>query len=159
MEPIYILNLTDPEASLEIVGGKGASLARLANSGLPVPDGFYVTTEAYRRFVSDNHLSRAIRTALESADLTQPPALEAVSKAIQDQFVQAEIPGDLAGAVAQAYAALHGAAPAVAVRSSATAEDLPELSFAGQQDTYLNIQGETGLLKRLVDCWSSLWTW
>jgi rifampicin phosphotransferase len=158
MEPIYILKLTDPHAGLEIVGGKGASLARLANSGLPVPDGFYVTTSAYRKFVSDNHLDHAIQSVLASADQSQPASLEKASQAIQGLFEQAEIPSEIAGAVAQAYAALHGAAPAVAVRSSATAEDLPELSFAGQQDTYLNVSGIEALLGAVRRCWASLWT-
>jgi pyruvate,water dikinase len=158
MEPIYILNLTDKTAILENVGGKGASLARLANAGLPVPDGFYITTSAYREFVREHHLDHAIQSVLKSADLAQPAALEVVSKAIQGLFAQAEVPGEISGAVARAYAALEGVAPAVAVRSSATAEDLPELSFAGQQESYLNVSGIEALLQAVRRCWASLWT-
>jgi pyruvate,water dikinase len=158
MEPIYVLDLTDATATLETVGGKGASLARMARAGLPVPDGFYVTTSAYRQFVRHNQLDQAIQDALKSVDLSQPAGLEAASSAIQSLFIQAEIPGEIAGAIGQAYAALQGAAPAVAVRSSATAEDLPELSFAGQQETYLNLCGVEALLEAVRRCWASLWT-
>jgi rifampicin phosphotransferase len=158
MEPIYVLAFTDTTATLETVGGKGASLARMAVAGLPVPDGFYVTTTTYRQFVHDNHLDHAIQSVLKQADLTQTAELEGVSKAIRELFAQAEIPQEIAGAVARTYAALPGASPAVAVRSSATAEDLPELSFAGQQDTYLNICGIEALLEAVRRCWASLWT-
>ncbi len=154
----YILPLDDTQATLATVGGKGASLARLVSAGLPVPDGFHVTTEAYQQFVDENDLQPRILAALESADPAQPATLEATSRAIRELFAQAQIPADIAGAVAQAYAGLHGADPHVAVRSSATAEDLPEASFAGQQDTYLNVKGADGVLEAVKRCWASLWT-
>jgi len=154
----YILPLADPHADLETVGGKGMSLAKLANSALPVPDGFHVTTEAYRLFVHANDLQAGILAALQDVDTSRPAALETASAAIIELFAQAEIPAELAGAIVQAYATLPGSNPAVAVRSSATAEDLPGASFAGQQDTYLNITGADKVLEATCKCWASLWT-
>jgi pyruvate,water dikinase len=160
-----IFSLTDSRATIDRVGGKGASLARLAASGLPVPDGFHVTTEAYNRFVGENNLKDGIQAALALVDLDRPATLEAASASIRELFAQAQVPPDLARAIEQAYAGLSGvesageqqAAP-VAVRSSATAEDLPEASFAGQQETYLNIRGADEVLQAVKRCWSSLWT-
>jgi phosphoenolpyruvate synthase/pyruvate phosphate dikinase len=172
----YVLPLANPGATLETVGGKGASLARLVAAGLPVPGGFHVTTSAYRQFVAENGLQPGILAVLESADPEQPATLGAVSRAIRRLFAEAEIPPAIAGAIAQAYAELAGRVPvvagesrsdspkqrtqsvAVAVRSSATAEDLPEASFAGQQDTYLNVRGAEAVLQAVKRCWASLWT-
>jgi len=158
MTPEYTLSLADPRAKLPIAGGKGASLARLTTAGLPVPDGFHVTTEAYRKFVDENDMQPRILAALESADPDRPATLEAASQTIQELFSQAEMPPVIAGAVARAYAGLPGESPTVAVRSSATAEDLPDISFAGQQETYLNVQGPDAVLEAIKRCWASLWT-
>jgi len=117
-----------------------------------------VTTAAYRRFVDENNLQPRILAALETANPAQPETLQAASRTIRALFDQAQIPPDVAGAVAQAYAALPGKTPAVAVRSSATAEDLPDLSFAGQQETYLNVRGAEAVLDAVKRCWASLWT-
>jgi len=157
MKP-YVIPLSDSQADLEIVGGKGMSLAKLARAGLPVPGGFHVTTEAYREFVTANRLQDGINEALKVVDSAQPSTLEAASASIGRLFAQAEIPGDLANAIVNAYADLPGSNPAVAVRSSATAEDLPDASFAGQQDTYLNIRGTDLVLEATKKCWGSLWT-
>ena len=153
-----ILLLDAPRATLENVGGKGASLARLANAGLPVPGGFHVTTSAYRRFVAENNLEPEILRALEGVSVAKPATLERASEAIRHTFLQASIPAALAGAIVSAYAALPGRDPAVAVRSSATAEDLPEASFAGQQETYLHVRGADAVLEAVQKCWGSLWT-
>ena len=154
----YVLSLADPGAKLEIVGGKGASLSRLVAAGLPVPDGFHVTTAAYRRFVIDNNLQPGILAALETVEVAQPDTLDAASRTIGDLFSNAQTPPNVASAIALAYASLAGTNPAVAVRSSATAEDLPDLSFAGQQDTFLNVEGYGALLEAVKRCWASLWT-
>ncbi|WP_026369897.1 PEP/pyruvate-binding domain-containing protein [Kallotenue papyrolyticum] len=148
--------LTSSALTLALGGGKGAHLARLARAGLPVPDGFVITTAAYHRFVVANQIEAALQAALASGDPSDPAALEAVAAAIRDRFARGSIPQDLAEAIAEAYRAL--GSPAVAVRSSATAEDLPDLSFAGQHETLLNITGEEALLRAVVTCWSSLWT-
>ncbi|HSQ16496.1 MAG TPA: PEP/pyruvate-binding domain-containing protein [Anaerolineales bacterium] len=155
---IYTLPLSDPQAGLAMVGGKGASLARLAQAGLPVPDGFHITTTAYREFVSANGLQPHILEALKEVDSLQPATLEAASAAIYRLFTTASIPASLAAAILPAYSALSAQDPAVAVRSSATAEDLPEASFAGQQETYLNVRGASALLEAVRKCWASLWT-
>ncbi|WP_327585110.1 PEP-utilizing enzyme [Nonomuraea sp. NBC_00507] len=137
------LALADPRAELATVGGKGESLARLAVAGLPVPDGFHVTTAAYRDFVDRHNL--------------QDKILSGDADEIATLFAAHEMPAETAGDILAAYAAM-GEDPAVAVRSSATAEDLPGMSFAGQQDSYLNISGTERLLDAVKRCWASLWT-
>lgn len=154
----YVLPLADSRATLDAVGGKGASLARLANAGLPVPGGFHVTTAAYKQFVAENDLQPTILEILKKADPAQPSTLEAVSSALCGIFQRAKAPGEIATAIADAYRALDGGATVVAVRSSATAEDLPDLSFAGQQETFLNIRGQEAVLEAVQKCWASLWT-
>jgi pyruvate,water dikinase len=155
---LYILPFSDLQADIETVGGKGASLAKLASAGLPVPDGFHITTQAYRQFISDNNLQPGILAALQGADARQPATLESASRTIQQLFAGATIPDALATDIVSAYAALPGSNPPVAVRSSATAEDLPEASFAGQQETYLNMRGADQVLEAVKNCWASLWT-
>ena len=151
-----ILPLKATGVSLLLVGGKGLNLARLAEAGFPVPDGFVVTTDAYRAFVAAHELG-PFMAARRQADLSAPGELERVSAEIRARFSACPLPSDLADRLRAAYLALGSRAP-VAVRSSATAEDLPDLSFAGQQDTYLNIIGAEALLAAVVNCWSSLWT-
>jgi len=154
----YVLPLDDGRATLERAGGKGASLARLVAGGLPVPDGFHVTTAAYRLFVNANDLWPVIEAALELLDLETPSTLDLAAGRIRRAFMEASIPNEIAGAIARAYGDLSGTSPAVAVRSSATAEDLPEASFAGQQESYLNVSGVDNVLEATRKCWSSLWT-
>lgn len=138
------------------MGGKGASLARLAAAGLPVPDGFHVTTAAYTQFVAANQLEREITAALSGVSPAQPDTLEAAARRIRAAFETGRMPDTIAAEISAAYIALRE--PLAAVRSSATAEDLPGLSFAGQQETYLNIQGAPAVLTAVQRCWGSLWT-
>jgi pyruvate,water dikinase len=152
----FILTLTDATANLAQVGGKGASLARMANAGLPVPAAFFITTDAYRCFVDINGIQPRILEALHGKDFADPVILESVSRLIQSYFTEGCIPVDVENAISAAYFALKGIP--VAVRSSATAEDLPEASFAGQQETYLNICGADAVLDSVKKCWASLWT-
>jgi len=154
----FILALTDATADLALVGGKGASLRRLAAAGLPVPSGFHVTTHAYRRFVAENGLQEPILEAAAAANPDQPKTLEEASSQIKQLFTQHSMPEDIAGAIRLAYVALGVGDRPVAVRSSATAEDLPKMSFAGQQETYLNICGAEAVLEAVKKCWASLWT-
>ena len=156
-----ILPFTSPDLNLASSGGKGANLARLSQAGFPVPDGFIVTTAAYQAFVDSNRLDDQIHQALEKAGaapdkIIDPQALQEASTVIRNAFSTRSLPPGLVEALRQAYHDL--GMPAVAVRSSATAEDLPEMSFAGQQDTFLNILGEDALQVAVVSCWSSLWT-
>ncbi len=151
-----ILPLSSEQADLALVGGKGANLARLARAGFPVPGGFLATTHAYREFLAANGLEDTLRAALEGQVPDDPALLEGISAKIRAEFAAAGMPPELKDELCAAYARL--GRPAVAVRSSATAEDLPEMSFAGQQDTFLNVAGDEALLKAVVECWSSLWT-
>ncbi len=157
----FILSLDSPEATLEVAGGKGACLSRLARAGFPVPTGFLITTAAYGAFVQANGLAGQIVELGRSAPADDPTSLEDTSQAIRQLFDQGVILQAVATAIRQAYGDLCPAGhdyPPVAVRSSATAEDLPGASFAGQQETYLNVRGEEALLAAVKRCWSSLWT-
>ena len=146
------------------VGGKNASLGEmrrtLASAGIAVPDGFALTTAAYRAFLSHNHLNAVI--ARELARLDAGESLSAVGKAIRSAMEDGSLPDDVAAAVRAYYQELATRAgatdPPVAVRSSATAEDLPEASFAGQQESFLNVQGEDALLRIVPKCFASLYT-
>jgi rifampicin phosphotransferase len=164
MRTSHALQLSDPQATLETVGGKGLSLAKMIGAGFHVPNGFHVTTEAYRAFVETNHLQAKILAALKDVDASLPSTLETASASINRLFAEASIPPDIASSITEAYTALEKRKSkivdhqSVAVRSSATAEDLPDASFAGQQETFLNIRGEEALLDAVKKCWASLWT-
>ncbi|MFE7504875.1 PEP/pyruvate-binding domain-containing protein [Promicromonospora sp. NPDC057488] len=168
----FTLPLADPAAAeLATTGGKGASLARLATAGLPVPDGFHVTTDAYRAAVAGAP-QEAIVAAARDVDPDRPETHEAAAARIAEVFAALEVPRTVADAVRAGYGGLRtsggspdgvpDAAPdgglAVAVRSSATAEDLPGMSFAGQQDSFLDVRGADAVLGAVRDCWASLWT-
>src|SRR5260221_4541623 len=154
-----ILPLDSRDATLARVGGKSANLAELARADYNVPLAFFVTTDAYAQFVTINHIAAQILSLLQSLNPEDPLALEMVSTQIRAYFAAGEVPADIEQAVKAAYADLSGSdLLPVAVRSSATAEDLPGLSFAGQQDTYLNIVGMAALIDAIKRCWGSLWT-
>ena len=141
-------------SDIDQAGGKAANLGELARAGLPVPPGFVVVTAAYRDYVAEHQLNEKI-TAL-AAPSDDPAGYDDVSAQIRALFAD-EVSDALRAEIAEAYASLGDGMP-VAVRSSATAEDLPEASFAGQQDTYLNVRGTEALLVAVRDCWASLWT-
>ncbi len=156
---LTVLPLDSTSASLATVGGKGWSLARLAAAGLPVPDGFLLSTSAYQALVEANGLQEAIWQLVAGATAAETASLERASTSIRSLFETATLPREIAASIEQAYAALgDDQRPAVAVRSSATAEDLPDHSAAGLQDTYLNVRGEERLLAAIHACWASLWT-
>jgi rifampicin phosphotransferase len=154
--PFQSPQAAEPGSGLALVGGKGTNLARMFLAGLPVPDGFLVTTRAYRDFVQASGLEQRILALLPQGTQPAPAALETAADQIRALFHAGSLPQGLAEELQDFYQQI--GAPAVAVRSSATAEDLPEMSFAGQQDTYLHILGAEALLKAVIDCWSSLWT-
>jgi pyruvate,water dikinase len=151
-----IIPFDSSEATLEQAGGKGMNLARLTRAGFEVPRGFIIATDAYRDFVNANRWLRPILAGVPDLSAEDAAALERVSAQIRAAFSAGKMPEELETAICTAYADL-GEKP-VAVRSSATAEDLPDLSFAGQQDTYLNVIGAQQLLEAVIQCWSSLWT-
>ncbi|MET3951453.1 PEP/pyruvate-binding domain-containing protein [Arthrobacter sp. UYEF36] len=138
------------------VGGKAANLGELRRAGLPVPAGFCLTTQAYRRTTAPAGLE-VIHAELAATAPDDLPALARLAAAARAQVLATDVPADIAEAVRAAYAALGANAP-VAVRSSATAEDLPFASFAGQQDTFLNVVGAEAVLAAVRQCWASLWT-
>jgi len=154
----HILPINTTEAAFDTVGGKGRSLSRMTNAGFPVPGGFHITTSAYKQFVEANNLQASI------LDLARPEAVEgnlsfeSASAAIQALFAEAKVPGGIIEEIQTAYTEMGDTDMFVAVRSSANAEDLPDMSFAGQQDTYLNIRGEAALIDAVHRCWASLWT-
>src|SRR3712207_3130789 len=137
-------------------GGKGANLGELIAAGLPVPPGFCVTTAAYRRGVVEAGLAGAIEQALRDFRTDDPASAEVASARITPLLEDLRLPDDLAKEILAAYRAL--GAPPAAVRSSATTEDLPGTSFAGQQATSLNVCGEDELLDAVRRCWASLWS-
>ncbi|MHB9032731.1 MAG: PEP/pyruvate-binding domain-containing protein [Anaerolineae bacterium] len=150
-----ILLLASPAADLPAVGGKGANLVRLLQAGLPVPDGFCLTTAAYRAYAAANRLAERIPPLLAPSGAALDDR-ERASAAVRSLFRAGDVPPDLAKALFAAYAAL--GEPHAAVRSSALAEDLPEASFAGQHETVLNVASRGALLEAVVRCWASLWT-
>ena len=137
------------------VGGKGANLGEMTKAGFPVPEGFVVTSAAYNKHLEENQLSPKIKAVLKGLDVEDAVALNRASAAVQKLIEKAPIPPEIEKAVFAAYDKL-GKDPYVAVRSSATAEDLPEASFAGQQETYLNIQGDNSLILHVRKAWASL---
>lgn len=146
-------------SKLALVGGKGASLGELSRiGGIQVPEGFCVTTEAYREIVGKNSEINALISQLAHLGVQDSGPATELSALIRHRIETLAITDDLREEIAQHLAGL-GAANAYAVRSSATAEDLPLASFAGQQDTFLNIQGEQAVLQHIIRCWSSLFTY
>lgn len=138
------------------VGGKALGLGRLLQVVPDVPEGFVITTEAYRRWLSVHALDEALDGLLSRA--TTVAAEDAVSHEIGALFAKYTVDQDLAAEVATAYAELGDGGTAVAVRSSATAEDTGDASFAGQQETYLGVVGLQSVLQHVVKCWASLFT-
>jgi pyruvate,water dikinase len=156
-------NLTSDDVSM--VGGKNASLGEMIRSlkdeGVRVPDGFATTAEAYRKFLDANQLNEKIKSHLSELEREKTP-LEQVGKAIRKLFRSADFPEDIAGEIREAYDQLSQRYNTqdvdIAARSSATAEDLPEASFAGQQETFLNVTGYEELLEACRKCYASLFT-
>ena len=139
------------------VGGKGASLGEMASIGLPVPKAFVVTAQAFRRFLVEAQLEEPIFSKFRGLDVEENQALEAAANEARDLVMKAPMPSRIADDIRAAYRKLAPEPLIVAVRSSATAEDLPDASFAGQQETFLNIRGEEDLLEAVQKCWASLY--
>jgi len=164
-QPSYIRWFADITiADVPLVGGKNASLGEmvreLSAKGVKVPDGFAITAEAYRHFIHEAGLDAFIRATLADLDTGDMANLSQRGHAVREAIRQASLPTDLQKLIGEAYAQLQGSGLSldVAVRSSATAEDLPDASFAGQQETYLNVQGVAALLETCKRCFASLFT-
>ncbi|MBM2826808.1 MAG: hypothetical protein HW403_872 [Dehalococcoidia bacterium] len=151
----FVLNLANiRKQDIPLAGGKGANLGELISIGIPVPPGFVVTSNAYAYFLERSNLGDTIRKLLNNLDPNGSEKLQMEASKIKSIITQEAIPDEIAQQIIEAYRAI--GSPLVAVRSSATAEDLPDASFAGQQSTFLNIQGEKDVLQAVKACWASL---
>lgn len=147
----------DGAADHALVGGKGANLGVLTRAGFPVPAGFTVTTTAYQDFLAGTGLVGKIASIVDTIDFGDANGVEAAAGEIRALVDGADMPPEVAHAITTAYGSL-GDATRVAVRSSGTAEDLADASFAGQHDTYLHIVGTVDVIDAVKRCWASLWT-
>lgn len=138
------------------VGGKGASLGEMTSVGLPVPTAFVITAQAFRRFLVESKIEDPLFGKLKDLDVENAELLEATAQDVMKLVLKAKMPASLVKNIEEAYNRM-GKNVVVAVRSSATAEDLPDASFAGQQETYLNIKGRKDLLEAVQKCWASLY--
>lgn len=143
---------------VSLVGGKGANLGEMFNLGIPVPPGFIISSSAYFHFIKINNLYSKIKEFLSEVNNDRPESYTIVSEKIKKLLVNSPIPEEISIEVIKSYFRLGGVFenPLVAVRSSATAEDLPDASFAGQQRTFLNVKGEVDLMEAVRECWASL---
>ncbi len=165
---MYVVDLRRVgKEDVRIAGGKGANLGELLRLGFPVPPGFVVTSRAYWDFLDKSGLRDRIFDLLRNLNVEDTKSLEETSEKIREMIVGAEVPGEIRAEVVRAYRKLGERnlggmitreLPFVIVRSSATAEDLPEASFAGQQATIFNVRGDEELIKAVKECWASLFT-
>lgn len=143
-----------------LVGGKGANLGEMTSFAMPVPPGFVVTAQAYKHFLTQNKLEPLIRKLLTDLDVNDPIKLDDAAKSVQKLIKKSSVPQELAWEIMENYFKLekliHKKSLPVAVRSSATSEDSKEASFAGQNQTFLNMVGEASLVEAVRDCWASL---
>ncbi len=158
--PALVLPFSDiRKDDIPLVGGKGANLGEMYSVGLPVPNGFVVTSKAYEYVIEHNALQPVIKEIIRQSDINNQKELEKASIKIQRLIHTADIPNNLVTQIFSFYKNLKrsDSSPLVAVRSSATAEDLPDASFAGQQESYLDIKGEANLIQAVRHAWGSLW--
>ena len=141
---------------IPLVGGKGANLGEMTNAKIPVPPGFIVTAKAYYNFIQETGIGGKIQECLESLDVNDSKQLQQAAAKVKQVILDAPMSPRLAEEIQQAYVKMGRGL--VAVRSSATAEDLPDASFAGQQSTFLNVEGEEELVAAVQECWASLFT-
>ena len=150
------------KSDIPLVGGKGANLGELTQNGVNVPPGFFVTSSAYKKFISIANLDEKIKEIINSLDVEDSAQLQLKSKEVRDLIISCKVPEEIRKNIEESYIKFGETIgikdPSVAIRSSATAEDLPEASFAGQQDTYLEIKGIDEVVSHVKKCWASLWT-
>ncbi|MCD6493754.1 MAG: pyruvate, water dikinase [Archaeoglobaceae archaeon] len=159
MAVLWLSEISKDDVS--IAGGKGANLGELLRNEIPVPNGFVVDSRTFVEFIEKTGIKDDIIKILENLNVEDTEQLNEVSKKVREIIESAEIPEDIKKEIKKAYRQLceeEGEEVYVAVRSSATAEDLPDASFAGQQETYLNVKGEENVVEMVKKCWSSLYT-
>ncbi len=155
---VYVMHFNEVDrTNLPEVGGKGANLGEMVKAGFPVPPGFCITTSAYCDFIAASNEIYKFFDLLDQLKLDQPDEISKLGKLIRDHLLTIPIPQTIKFSILDAWKIV-GEEKAYAVRSSATAEDLPTASFAGQQETYLNVKGMDQLLQAVRKCWSSLFT-
>lgn len=159
MPPALVLpfNKIDKD-DIPLVGGKAANLGEMIQAGFPVPNGFCVTSYSYQLLIKENNLLDTIKGILKVTDIHNNKQLHAASSKIMALIKKAKIPQEVSSQIFKSYETLSkgNKSPLVAIRSSATAEDLPDASFAGQQDSFLNIKGEANVIQTVRDAWASL---
>ena len=158
---MYVKKFEDlSKSDIGIAGGKGANLGELTQAGIPVPPGFVVTAQAYEYFMDEAGINDKVMSILDEIDINDTKALQAAAEEIKKIIVEAPIPDDLVLFIREYYNELCQRVGEddtdVAIRSSATAEDLPEASFAGQQDTFLHVSGDDEVIEYIRKCWASL---
>ena len=158
---MYVKKFEDlSKDDLGIAGGKGANLGELTQAGIPVPPGFVVTSKTYDKFMRDTGIFNSVMDILDQVDINNTKELQEAAEKIKGIIIETPIPEDISTYIIEAYNQLSqrvGEEEAdVAIRSSATAEDLPEASFAGQQDTFLHVQGLENVIEYVRKCWASL---
>ncbi len=159
-QPIIAFFKDIDKSDTALVGGKGANLGEMTKAGFPVPNGFAITINAYDRFLQENNILEKIYQALKTIDVDDPAQLAPSSERIRKMVINGKIPQEIAFDIISSYKKLSGRFKhaLVAVRTSATAEDMPDNSFAGMGETFLNIKGEANLLVAVRKCWASLFT-
>ena len=158
---MYVVKFEDLNKSdIGIAGGKGANLGELTQAGIPVPPGFVVTAETYEKFMEDAGINEKVMSLLDDTDINDTKALQSVAEEIKSIINETPFPEDMKLLILEAYNQLCQRVGEddtdVAIRSSATAEDLPEASFAGQQDTFLHVSGDEEVIEYIRKCWASL---
>ena len=158
---MYVQKFEDLNKSdIGIAGGKGANLGELTQAGIPVPPGFVVTAETYEKFMEDSGINDKVLDILDQIDINDTKALQSAAEEIKSIIIETPIPDDMVMFIKEAYNQLCQRVGEedtdVAIRSSATAEDLPEASFAGQQDTFLHVSGDEEVIEYIRKCWASL---
>lgn len=158
----YCLNFNEIDKNdLPLVGGKGANLGEITKAGFPVPEGFCVTVQAFELFIAENEIRGKIKEIIDNTDIDDPAQLQSASRRIRQVIVKGKVPDQIKNDIYNYYQKLSSRIlkpPLVAARSSATAEDLPNASFAGQQATFLNVKGDANLINAVRECWASLYT-
>jgi pyruvate,water dikinase len=159
-QPLVVFFKNIDKHDTALVGGKGANLGEMTKAGFPVPNGFAITINAYDRFLAVNDIAKKIYDILATTDVGSPVQLDSSSSRIQKMIVNGKLPDEVASEVITFYKKLSGhfKKALVAVRTSATAEDMPQNSFAGMGITVLNVEGEANLLSAVRECWASLFT-